>query len=430
MTQHSIASQRQSGDSSETLAPCRLCDGGEFSQTIGFDALPIAMQWLNRPDEERPVYPFRLDTCMTCGLLQNRSPLDAALLNASFDANISSWKSEPHIEAELDLIFAHMVPRRAVDVGCNDGRFLMELRRRGISSLLGIEPNPHPAEQVRAHDIAVYEGLATPETCAEIVARHGVFDLVVTRQVAEHLDDLPAFFAGLRTLCGPGGHLFIDVPDMEPALAAGDCSVLWEEHLTYFTQSTLEALLRREGFTPLAAGKYDCAGGTLGIIARSGTALTPKPWPKAEVSPQALSYGLRVLDYGKHLGRQLARARELGCDIVMYGTTRANMAVNGMGLAQYLSYAIDDQPYRQGKFFPGSGLPIVGSESIAGSDMPLICLLAVSHQNEAKVRARVRELTGREIQFVTMCAPGDVAGDLARLSRYLDAKESGTIARN
>lgn len=100
---------------------------------------------------------------------------------------------------------------------------------------------------------------------------------------------------------------------------------------------------------------------------------------------------------------------------------RACPWVNLLGFRHLLDAALDDQKERQGLFLPYSLLPIVDPASIAESDRPLICLLAVNNESEERVMARFSGVVRRSVTYATLCAPKDIWADLVRIEKLAAA---------
>lgn len=206
--------------------------------------------------------------CGECGLPQIVKPIDPDILYRQFNYNFSSWKPEPHQVDELDTIAKLSKHQSVFEIGCNDGLFMDKLRERGAKVLVGVEPNPVSGKIARERGIKVYSDMISPALCDDAVAQAGKFDLVVSRQVLEHIVDFENFFDCVKIALRDDGLLFIDVPDFAPGSTAGDLSVLWEEHVSYFTEPTLLALLARHGFEAVSVKKYNFSGGSLAVAAR------------------------------------------------------------------------------------------------------------------------------------------------------------------
>jgi len=393
------------------MSSCRLCHQDALTPVIDLGQMPIAHRLLKTKGEREELFPFAVAACRACGLPQITQPIDPNILYRSYNFNFSSWKPEPHLPDELDTIHNFIQPKSVFEIGCNDGLFSAKLGERGAETLVGIEPNPVSGEIARGRSIHVYSDMASPALCQDAVAKHGKFDLFVSRQVLEHVLDFENFFACAQLVLKDGGYVFIDVPDFAPAQSAGDVSVLWEEHVSYFTEETLTLLLRRHGFTPVSIKKYNFSGGTVAICAERA---------KAERLPASVSAATRFGDlaraYGDRLVPALKRARDKGQTIAIYGAgCRACTWTNYFDLGGLIDISIDDQQERHGFFTPGARIPIKPMTVLNDQSSPLICLLAVNNENDEKVSAKLRSSLTRPHSIVPIFAPGDLWGGLKQL---------------
>lgn len=398
---------------------CRLCESSQLSTMFDFGNMPIAHRLVTEKGATESTFPFVMQHCEKCGFMQISDPIPADLLYSSYNYNFSSWKSEPHIDDELARIKA-LKAESVIEIGSNDGRFLSLVREQGAARIVGIEPNPVSGEAARSnHGLQVYGSLLTPEITDRVLQENGEFDLLVVRQVVEHVPDLATFFNCVRRLVRDGGHVFIDVPDMAPAMKVGDCSVLWEEHVNYFTRATLTALLHKHGFEITDVSTYDFSGGTLSVVARKMSSVPKVLEHCIDQATDPIAYAEKVFQYAKRLKEALSRSRRAGCQIVIYGVgVRACTASNALRLGEYIDFAVDDQPERQGKWMPGSQLEIHSSDLLKRATKPLVCILAVNAENEHKVKHRVSNLVSTPIQFVSVCAPTDIWNELEALEKY------------
>jgi SAM-dependent methyltransferase len=408
---------------------CRVCAASDVVPVLDLGKMPIAHRLLAAPGEAEETFPFELSVCRRCGLMQIVDPIDADLLYRGFNYNFSSWKPEPHRADEIAWIMAQAAPRSVAEIGANDGLFLSELVTAGVGTVAGIEPNPVSGAIARERGLPIYEGLATVELARRIVAEHGSFDAVVSRQVLEHVPGTAEYFAVARELLRPDGYLFIDVPDMQPAAELGDCSVLWEEHATYYTESTLAALLRANGFEPMTVKRYDFSGGALAILSRRVPVFASEPLTDAANVARTEHFAERVRAYSARLIAALACARENGIATVIYGAgVRACTLSNALRLPD-LAWAIDDQAERQGKFLPGTHIEIRPSSSLAQAGRPLIVLLAVNNENETKVRDHIaRQELRYPVEVVSVCGPRDIWRELERLEAAVSAATSSSAS--
>lgn len=392
---------------------CRLCHSTDLRPVIDLGDMPIAHRLLRTRDEPEERFPFAVLACGRCGLPQIVKPIDPDILYRQFNYNFSSWKPEPHQPDELGTIAAFTKHETVFEIGCNDGLFLTKLRERGAKLLVGVEPNPVSGKIAQERGIKVYPDMISPALCHDAVAQAGKFDLVISRQVLEHVVDFENFFECVKLALRDDGLLFIDVPDFTPGSTVGDVSVLWEEHVSYFTEATLLALLARHGFEPLSIKKYNFSGGSLAVAARRAA----KGAPSSDVSAGAGErFGELVKSYGTRLRPILKKARSKGMQIALYGAgCRACTFTNAHGLDDLIELSVDDQRERQGLFLPGTRIPIRVPEELNTPTGPLICLLAVNQENEAAVSQRLRENLKRPLHVVSIFAPSDIWSELDRL---------------
>lgn len=402
---------------------CRLCGTSDFSPVVDFGSIPIAHRPLASSKDVPVHYPFSLSVCRSCGLVQVDVPIDPEELYRGYNFNVSSWKFEPHLAAELNAIFDRGPIHSAVEIGCNDGTFLDKLRSCGARSVVGIEPNSFTAQRAQERGIPVNVAMVGQQLCRDIVGRNGgPFQLVVARQVIEHVPDLGEFFACIDILLARDGQVFLDLPDFEPSARLGDCSTLWEEHVNYFTASVLRRLLHRHDLVSRRLDKYDFSGGCLAVLAER----RPDDYKVKDEEPDlqlAADFTIKAASYRHRLVQALKSIRSNGIPVFLYGSgVRACAVCNILRIGQYIDFALDDQPERQGRYIPGAGIKISAPTELAQGDGALVCLLAVNNENEERVRQRVTTITSRPVFFVSPCAPRDIWVDLTRVENFAERR--------
>ncbi len=383
---------------------CRLCGQRELETLMDLGEQPIAHRLLASQQDREERFPLHIDFCPRCGLAQIRTPIDPATLYGQYNYCFSSWKAEPHLSSELEMLERHLASCDVFEVACNDGRFLAELRDRGARQCVGLEPNPFAAGQARRRGFCVYEAFLTEEACDLVLQEQGRFDMVVARQVLEHLHDIALLFRCAGRLLKSGGLLFIDLPDVVPFLQAGDCTFAWEEHVNYFTPETLDYALTLNGFEVVDRATYSYSGGTQAILARPRTVVRASPTAPRLDATLMREFLPRVLDYRRRLIEFLEAERDTGTPIVLYGVgCRACTIVNGLNVGPLIDFAVDDQPERQDKYMPGSRLAIHGTEAIRPGSL---ILLAVNQESESKVRHRLLATAAlSDVRFLSVLGP-------------------------
>ena len=405
-----------------TTSSCRLCGAAPLALLVDLGKHPIAHRLLEKPEPEY-THPLKLEFCEQCGLGQISHPIAPEILYKDYNYCFSSWKPEPHRETELNLITSHKPGGKVFEIGCNDGLFLEQLKLRGHPVCVGLEPNGFAAKIAReSRHLPVYETFLDELTTEEALKTYGKFDLVMARQVLEHVADIQLFFHSVNRLLAEDGMVFIDVPDVGRGLQVGDCTIAWEEHVNYFTEPVLRRALDRFGFTVIALEKFNYSGGTLAALARRkkpGDQLVAE----SDFRPFAKTFAQRVGDYQAKLKSTLSKAKKKFDHVVIYGVgCRACTLVNGLGLGDLIDFAVDDQVERQGKLMPGSKLPIRSPNVLSQNGKKSLIILAVNQENEAKVEAKTREACkSSEVRFLSVFGPSDIQAKLEEAGNHLAA---------
>lgn len=364
-------------------------------------------------------YPFALAYCGNCGFVQVEQPIPAEILYRNLEFNFSSWKHEPHLADEITALKQLADLSGVVDIGCNDGKLLAELETTFGCQTLGIEPDPVYANIAQKLGIEVINAEANDAIACEVMKRLNV-TTVVCRQVLEHVADVNGLFLFANKILSIGGHFLLDVPNFEVALNVGDATVLWEEHIGYFTAPLINALLLHHGFTVEWEQNFEVSHGILALLARK-TSGSPKTKMDGGLiaSIDIDSFLIRFDEYRFQLLERLETARENERKIIIYGAgVRGATGVNRLGLADLIDFVVDDNAERQGMRLSGTNVEISSIERLREKvgNKPPVFLLAVNNENENVVANRIRSvLGGSPVSIVSICGPRNMLRELANI---------------
>jgi Methylase involved in ubiquinone/menaquinone biosynthesis len=224
---------------------CRLCNFRETKTAIDFGYQPIVHNLLSKPSENVERFQFKLMHCPNCDFLYLNNPISRNILYKDY-FTVSSWKNQPHVSRLIDLMkhLANLNDKTSVlDVGCNDGSFLKLLFEKGVKNVKGIEPADDAYNIAIKNDFKVEQGFFGASN-KNIVYEENKYDLLITRHVLEHIIDLDDFLSGINIVLKNSGTLVIEIPDTSMNLQYFDYA-LWEEHVNYFTLSSLKELLSK-----------------------------------------------------------------------------------------------------------------------------------------------------------------------------------------
>ena len=386
---------------------CNLCDSQEFILVVDLGQMPIAHRFLKTRDElvREFKHPFRIIQCTSCGLLQIEDPIEPAMLYKDGAFCFSSWKPQPHMSAEITELKRLGLSGESVilEIGCNEGTFLKQLLDLGPKNLLGVEPNKASgANAKRVPGATIYNTFFDNSLADRILNDFGGIDVIVSRQVVEHIPDLRSLMNSVRRLLKPSGVVMFEVPDFTEPMKFGDLSSLWEEHVNYFTQSSLNALFASSGFNVRTFKRYPFCAGAIAAFATKTESSRLDYDPAVDVDLElGKNFSLRASQFKGKLVEILKKNRNASRKNIVYGSgCRACTFINSHGIGDLFDFAVDDQPEKRGLLMPGCGLEVRSPDELSSVDGD--CFLSVNHENEAKVIQKNQNFRG---EFFSLNSP-------------------------
>lgn len=373
---------------------CRICRAGSVEAILSLGRQPVSSHFA-AAGQHVVTHNLSLGVCLACGVVQLFETFPFRDLVPLHDW-ITYREPEAHLDAVVDTLLSRItLPPDAVILGLSfkDRSTLDRLRHLGYPRCHLIDATRDLGSAAANAGIESVAGLLTSDVARRISAEKGQAHLIVARHVLEHAEAPDHFMAALSDMLVPGGTLVLEVPDCAANLQRQDYTMLWEEHITYFTLETISQILASSGLSLIgleihpfpfehvvvltAKKEHGGAGGTQAVstetVARN-VALT-REYGKA--------FPLWTERYRKFCRRLTCNGRKLA----LYGAGHLSVAfVNFHGLGEYFAFAVDDTPQKQGLHLPGCGLPIVGRDRLDTSQIAA-CLMGFAPQIEDKVIA-------------------------------------------
>ena len=367
----------------ELTATCRLCGSASLASVVDLGATPPCERFLSAAqlDEPEPTYPLHLRVCTSCWLAQIPpliTPEDTFTEYAYFSSYSASWvrHAEELVAAaaqRLGLGPASFV----VEVASNDGYLLQHVVRRGIRCL-GIEPSVNVGAAARERGVPTLTAFLGPDSGAAVRAEHGPADLVVANNVYAHIPDVRGFTAGLRALVADDGWVSVEVQHLLTLIQLNQYDTIYHEHFQYYTVASAQRALASGGLALVDVELLPTHGGSIRLWARPAQVAGEPSSRVAEVLAAEKAAGLhelsgyaefgeRVAGVRRDLLRFLVQAADQGRTVVGYGAPgKGNTLLNHCGIRpDLLAYTVDRNPYKHGRFTPGTRIPILAPERIA-----------------------------------------------------------------
>jgi SAM-dependent methyltransferase len=395
---------------------CRLCEEKSLKELFDFGLQPIAHRLLSSlKDIAEYQHPLKVHSCESCGLIQIVDPISQEELYSNYNW-FSEWKAQPHQNVQIEELLQGGFLNEdsfVFEIGCNDGLFLSKFRKHGISNVLGLEPTLDASSKAKERGLNVINSYFNSDTVDGLLNSHPCPDVIVCQNVLEHIESLSDFMKGIASFLKPEGTVLLEVPDIDYQIANGDISLIWEEHVNYFSEETLTYLFRINGLIPRKFMRFPFSGQGLVVIAQKEKikAETQKISKTGNKDEEFLE---KSKNFKENLFSFLEEKKESGAKIAIYGAgLRANLLINVLNLSRYVSMVIDDQPEKQNKFMPKSHLPILPRSTLLEEKVDL-CLLAVNEESESAVVKNNSEFLKLGGEFKSLL-PGSPLCDLLRV---------------
>ena len=396
---------------------CRFCAAPLEETFADLGASPLANSYLEPADLLRPerFLPLHVRVCGQCFLVQLpeiESPEAIFSDYAYFSSYSDSWLAHARAFAHLarqrfDLGSDH----RVVEVASNDGYLLRFFAELGIP-VLGIEPARNVAAAAEELGIPTRVEFFGSELAQSLVAEDLRADLLVGNNVLAHTPHLRDFVAGLAILLAPEGVVSLEFPHLERLLDENQFDTIYHEHFSYFSFTTVRQVLADRGLRIFDVEELPTHGGSLRIWACHEGASHGESAAVAALEEREIAAGLRTLAPYRAFGERvkstkrrllefLIREKDAGHQIVGYGApAKGNTLLNYCGVrTDLLDYTVDRSPHKQGRFLPGSHLPILEPDAIRRSRPDVVLILPWNLRHEiVDQMADVRDWGGR---FVT-----------------------------
>jgi SAM-dependent methyltransferase len=367
---------------------CRHCGTPLEHTVIDLGHHPPSNAYL-RPEQlalPEITYPLRVFVCSNCWLVQLPAHAKAQELftadYAYFSSTSSSWC------AHAERFVAEAVERLGlgpqslvVELASNDGYLLQYVQQRDIPCL-GIEPTAATAEVARSKGIPTLERFFGVELATQLDPA----DLVVANNVLAHVPDINDFVAGIARLLKPQGRASIEFPHLLRLISGNQFDTIYHEHYSYLSLRVVQRIAAQAGLEVVDVEEVSTHGGSLRIwLTRSGVVeISDKV---EEVLAAEAAAGLETVtaysgfqqraESAKHgLLEFLLHTKRKGHQVMGYGAAaKGNTLLNYAGIRRDLLSAVADRaPSKQGKFLPGSHIPVISPDEMAQERVDIILL--------------------------------------------------------
>jgi hypothetical protein len=380
---------------------CRFCGAVLHRSVVDLGMSPLCESFLaaDQVDRMEPFFPLNVRICDSCQLVQLPeyvAPEEIFTEYAYFSSYSDSFVQ--HARDYVDLAVQRLgltATSFVVEVASNDGYLLQHFVERGIP-VLGVEPAENVAAAARERDVPTQVAFFARETAEALVAERGHADLVIGNNVLSQAPHLNDFVGGIQVLLAPEGTATIEFPHLMQLLEANLFDTIYHEHFTYFSLLTAERVFAAHGLTVFDLDEIPTHGGSLRLYLRHRDDESREVSERVEsfrareesagltsFEPYA-AFRARIEETKRTLLEFLIDARRARQSVVGYGAPgKANTLLNYCGIrTDLVEYTVDRNPYKHGRFTPGTHIPIFPPERIAETRPDVIWILPWNLKDE------------------------------------------------
>jgi len=358
---------------------CRSCLGTNLEQILDLRSQPLSNAFLTEEQLYQPetTYPLIAYVCRDCVLMQvGAYESSENIFNDDyvyFSGQSQEWLK--HCESYVNKMIERFQPKSVMELASNDGSLLQYFHNAGIESL-GVEPTRGTALE------SIKKGIDTRieffgKDFAQTLDKQ--YDVIVANNVLAHVPDLNDFIAGMKAALSPNGVITVEFPYVGNLLSELQFDTIYQEHFSYFSLGSVRSAFNRHDLNIFDVDKLSTHGGSLRIYASH-----PGVYPKSrechnlemfesmesDVSPTRInnyrSFEYDVKQYKRSFLDVLIKLKTVGETIVAYGApAKGNTLLNYCGVGtDFIDYCVDSTPFKQGKYLPGSHIPVFHPDKI------------------------------------------------------------------
>lgn len=371
------------------LKPSDLTSRRTCRTLLDAGAHPISNRYLRSPLEVQKPYPLILGQCGKTGIVNLMTPFPVEELRPRFDWIVYN-EPEAHLGLLAEIAYRICGLSRESMVGgisYKDLPLLQRLKPLGTHTwrISSREDLGLARENVGVETI---QYLLNEKIGAAIASRYALSDLLIVRHILEHSYCTEEFVAALRCMIKSDGYILFEVPDCSRQLENCDYTMLWEEHLYYFTPETFRYFLELFGFSVchFETIHYPYENCIVAIV-KNGDISFEEP-SLNDLEPLETGAKFFAESFRGHRDKVLNTIRELreqyGKICLLGAGHLACTFLWVFGLEEFIEFVIDDDINKQGLYMPGVALPIVSFSRIYEKDIS-VCLLAANPMNHKKI---------------------------------------------
>lgn len=394
---------------------CRFCGTPLTDVFVDLGMSPLSNAYLTdgQLGSAETFFPLDVRVCGNCFLVQLPQYETPDVIfgdYAYFSSFSTSWLE--HARRYVEKVtprFGLGADSQVVELASNDGYLLQYFLERGIP-VLGVEPANTVAAAAREKGIPTVEEFFGVTVAERLSAEGKSADLILGNNVLAHVPDLNDFVAGIKVLLKPTGAVTLEFPHLMQLMDRLEFDTIYHEHFSYFSFVTVNRVLAYHGLVVFDVEELPTHGGSLRVYARhDADGSKPVEASVGDLLERERAAGFEDLETYRGFQPKvdaakrgilsfLIGAKNEGKTVVGYGAAaKGNTLLNFCGVrTDLLAYSVDRNPAKQGKFLPGTHIPVLAPEAMRETKPDYVLILPWNLKDEiVQQHAYIREWGGR-----------------------------------
>ena len=373
---------------------CRLCGSASLERVLPIRPSPIgdAFVTAERTSEPQDLYPLDCYLCLDCGHLQNLDVVDPDVLfrDYTYCTSVSLGLVEHFKRYARSVVESLGIPERSlvVEIGSNDGSLLKAFKSEGMR-VQGVDPARNIAASATKDGVPTIPDFFTSRLAAMIKAEQGSAAVFCANNVFAHIDDMSDVVDGIRLLLADDGAFVFEVSYIVDMIDNMVFDTIYHEHVSHHALIPLETFLNRHDMTLFHVARTGTKGGSIRAFAQPKStgkrprsaellALIAEEERRGITRPQIYRDWFNAIESRKRkVLNLLDHAIAEGKTVAAYGaSTTTTTLLYHFELEKRVSFIVDDNPLKQGRFSPGAHIPVLPSSELGTKRPDIVVILA------------------------------------------------------
>jgi len=381
------------------MVKCIVCSSSNVQEFLDLGPTALANNFLTSEElsEPEPKYPLRVGFCNECGhaqLLEHVPP--SAMFEKYLYISCMSDTLKAHLYdlAQVVTERCHLGPEDLViDIGSNDGTLLSGFKCHGVKTL-GVDPAKNLVDLARQVGVETYTAFFGSETAAQIVDKWGKASVITATNTFPHIPNLADFLQGIDTVLAPDGAFVIEAHYLVDLLKQSAFDTIYHEHVSYWALGPMVYLFNHHGMQVVNVERLPLHHGQLRVFVQRQGKGTVQP-SVDDVLEMERSRGIDRFATYEGFARQTQRIKQnlqrtvhdflaQGKRIAGYGApAKGNTLLSFLEIGpDKIEYIADRSPLKQGRYTPGTHIPVVSPARLLDDQPDYVLLFAWNFAQE------------------------------------------------